>query len=212
MLYGCLNCHNGRRNNLLKKEGEHFFDGLGEIICKKGVAVFDVFLPQVMGAGVGFNAGTMLFQLVAMLILLALLKKYALGPLLNIMKEREDYITGEISSAEKKNEEAKKLIEEQQALLKEAREESHSLIENAKKLGEQQKDEIIKAARQEAERMKESARSEIVKERDQAVSALREQVASLSVMIASKVIEKELDEQAQEKLIQDYLKEVGESR
>ena len=57
------------------------------------------FLPQVMGAGVGFNAGTMLFQLVAMLILLALLKKYALGPLLNIMKEREDYITGEISSA-----------------------------------------------------------------------------------------------------------------
>jgi F-type H+-transporting ATPase subunit b len=170
------------------------------------------FLPQVMGAGVGFNAGTMLFQLVAMLILLALLKKYALGPLLNIMKEREDYITGEISSAEKKNEEAKKLIEEHQALLKEAREESQSLIENAKKLGEQQKDEIIKAARQEAERMKESARSEIVKERDQAVTALREQVASLSVMIASKVIEKELDEQAQEKLIQDYLKEVGESR
>lgn len=104
------------------------------------------FLPQVMGAGVGFNAGTMLFQLVAMLILLALLKKYALGPLLNIMKEREDYITGEISSAEKKNEEAKKLIEEQEALLKEAREESQSLIENAKKLGEQQKDEIIKAA------------------------------------------------------------------
>ena len=38
--------------------------------------------------------------------------------------------------------------------------------------------------------MKESARSEIVKERDQAVTALREQVASLSVMIASKVIEK----------------------
>ncbi len=170
------------------------------------------FIPHVMGAGVGLNAGTMLFQLVAMLILLALLKKYALGPLLNIMKEREDHITGEITSAEKKHEEARKLIEEQQALLKEAREESHSLIENAKKLGEQQKEEIIKAARQEAERMKESARSEIIKERDQAVSALREQVASLSVMIASKVIEKELDEQAQEKLIQDYLKEVGESR
>lgn len=50
-----------------------------------------------------------------------------------------------------------------------------------------------------------------MKEKEQAVSALREQVASLSVMIASKVIEKELDEQAQEKLIQDYLKEVGES-
>ncbi|NPC94447.1 F0F1 ATP synthase subunit B [Bacillus sp. WMMC1349] len=170
------------------------------------------YIPQVMGAGISFNGGTMLFQLVAMLILLALLKKYALGPLLNIMKEREDHINGEITSAETKHQEAKKLIEEQQALLKEAREESHALIESAKKLGEQQKDDIIQAARQEAERLKESARNEIVKEKEQAVNALREQVASLSVMVASKVIEKELDDQAQEKLIQDYLKEVGESR
>ncbi|ADV94495.1 MULTISPECIES: F0F1 ATP synthase subunit B [Bacillaceae] len=162
--------------------------------------------------GLSFNGGDILFQLLAMLILLALLKKYALGPLLNIMKQREDHIAGEITSAEEKNKEAQQLIEEQRVLLKEARQESQTLIENAKKLGEKQKEEIIQAARAESERLKEAARTEIVKEKEQAVSALREQVASLSVMIASKVIEKELDEQAQEKLIQDYLKEVGESR
>ncbi|MFZ7887760.1 F0F1 ATP synthase subunit B [Bacillus subtilis] len=162
--------------------------------------------------GLSFNGGDILFQLLAMLILLALLKKYALGPLLNIMKQREDHIAGEITSAEEKNKEAQQLIEEQRVLLKEARQESQTLIENAKKLGEKQKEEIIQAARAESERLKEAARTEIVKEKEQAVSVLREQVASLSVMIASKVIEKELDEQAQEKLIQDYLKEVGESR
>ncbi|MED3601582.1 F0F1 ATP synthase subunit B [Bacillus subtilis] len=162
--------------------------------------------------GLSFNGGDILFQLLAMLILLALLKKYALGPLLNIMKQREDHIAGEITSAEEKNKEAQQLIEEQRVLLKEARQESQTLIENAKKLGEKQKEEIIQAARAESERLKEAARTEIVKEKEQAVSALREQVASLSVMIASEVIEKELDEQAQEKLIQDYLKEVGESR
>nr|WGD72990.1 F0F1 ATP synthase subunit B [Bacillus subtilis]WGD85869.1 F0F1 ATP synthase subunit B [Bacillus subtilis] len=163
--------------------------------------------------GLSFNGGDILFQLLAMLILLALLKKYALEySLLNIMKQREDHIAGEITSAEEKNKEAQQLIEEQRVLLKEARQESQTLIENAKKLGEKQKEEIIQAARAESERLKEAARTEIVKEKEQAVSALREQVASLSVMIASKVIEKELDEQAQEKLIQDYLKEVGESR
>ncbi|MCY7763568.1 F0F1 ATP synthase subunit B [Bacillus spizizenii] len=162
--------------------------------------------------GLSFNGGDILFQLLAMLILLAFLKKYALGPLLNIMKQREDHIAGEITSAEEKNKEAQQLIEEQRVLLKEARQESQTLIENAKKLGDKQKEEIIQAARAESERLKEAARTEIVKEKEQAVSALREQVASLSVMIASKVIEKELDEQAQEKLIQDYLKEVGESR
>ncbi|GLF89145.1 ATP synthase subunit b [Bacillus safensis] len=170
-------------------------------------------LPVVLGAGgLSFNAGDMLFQLIAMLILLALLKKFALKPLLGIMKQREDYIGNEISSAEQKNVQAEKLLEEQRVLLKEAREESHTLIENAKKIGEKQKEEIIQAARQESERLKESARTEIVKEKEQAVAALREQVASLSVLIASKVIEKELDEQAQEKLIQEYLKEAGESR
>nr|MDH3098394.1 F0F1 ATP synthase subunit B [Bacillus velezensis]WGE00168.1 F0F1 ATP synthase subunit B [Bacillus velezensis] len=162
--------------------------------------------------GLSFNGGDILFQLLAMLVLLALLKKFALGPLLNIMKQREDHIAGEITSAEERNKEAQKLIEERRVLLKEAKQESQSLIENAKKLGEKQKEDIIQAARAESERLKEAARTEIVKEKEQAVSALREQVASLSVLIASKVIEKELDEQAQEQLIQDYLKEVGESR
>nr|WGD67974.1 F0F1 ATP synthase subunit B [Bacillus velezensis] len=162
--------------------------------------------------GLSFNGGDILFQLLAMLVLLALLKKFALEPLLNIMKQREDHIAGEITSAEERNKEAQKLIEEQRVLLKEAKQESQSLIENAKKLGEKQKEDIIQAARAESERLKEAARTEIVKEKEQAVSALREQVASLSVLIASKVIEKELDEQAQEQLIQDYLKEVGESR
>ncbi|MES1027342.1 F0F1 ATP synthase subunit B [Bacillus velezensis] len=162
--------------------------------------------------GLSFNGGDILFQLLAMLVLLALLKKFALGPLLNIMKQREDHIAGEITSAEERNKEAQKLIEEQRVLLKEAKQESQSLIENAKKLGEKQKEDIIQAARAESERLKEAARTEIVKEKERAVSALREQVASLSVLIASKVIEKELDEQAQEQLIQDYLKEVGESR
>lgn len=170
-------------------------------------------IPMVLAAeGIQFNGGDILFQLVAFLVLLWLLKIYAFKPLLNVMKQREDHIAGEISSAEQRNKEAKQLIEEQQELLKKAREESQSLIENAKKLGEQQKNDIIQAARNESERLKEAAKQEIVKEREQAVTALREQVASLSVLVASKVIEKELDEQAQEKLIQDYLKEIGESR
>ncbi|BBP92866.1 hypothetical protein BsIDN1_64840 [Bacillus safensis] len=125
-------------------------------------------LPVVLGAGgLSFNAGDMLFQLIAMLILLALLKKFALKPLLGIMKQREDYIGNEISSAEEKHVQAEKLLEEQRVLLKEAREESHTLIENAKKrLVRNKKEEIIQAARQESERLKESARTEIVKEKN----------------------------------------------
>ncbi|WP_243291970.1 F0F1 ATP synthase subunit B [Bacillus sp. FJAT-47783] len=161
-------------------------------------------------AGGAFNGGDILFQLIAFLILLALLKKYAFGPLMGMMKKREDHIANEIRSAEQKHEEVKKLAEEQRELLKKARQESQELVENAKKIGEQQKEDIIQTARAEANRLKEAARQEIEQEKEQAVAALREQVASLSVLVASKVIEKQLNEKEQEKLINDYIKEVGE--
>lgn len=170
-------------------------------------------LEFALGASVGaFNGGDIIFQLAMFLILLALLRKYAFGPVMNIMKQREEHIANEIGSAELSNQEAKKLVEEQRDLLKQARIESQSLVENAKKIGEKQKEEIVLAGRAESERIKQAAMQEITQEKEQAITALREQVASLSVMIASKVIEKELNEKEQEKLIDDYIKEVGEGR
>lgn len=160
----------------------------------------------------GLNTGDILFQLVMFLILMALLKKFAWGPLMGIMKQREDHIASEINSAEESRQEAKKLLEEQRSLLKEARTEAQGLIENAKKQAEVQRDEIIVTARSEAERIKESAKLEIEQQKEQAVSAIREQVASLSVLIASKVIEKELSAEDQEKLINEYIQEAGEER
>lgn len=158
--------------------------------------------------GIAFNGGDILFQLLMFLILLALLKKFAFGPLLSMMQTRADHIANEIETAEKNRKEAQSLLEEQRENLKKSRQEAQELIENAKKLGEEQKNEIISAARAEADRLKEAAKKEIAQEKEQAISALREQVASLSVLIASKVIEKELNEQDQQKLINDYIQEV----
>jgi F-type H+-transporting ATPase subunit b len=165
----------------------------------------------VLGAG-GVNTGDIIFQLVMFIILLALLKKFAWGPLMGIMHERENHIANEIEAAEKSRQEANKNLEEQRQLLTEARQEAQGLIENSKKHGEEQRQEIIAAARAEAERLKESAKREIETQKEQAVTALREQVASLSVLVASKVIEKELSVEDQQKLINDYIQEAGEQR
>lgn len=161
-------------------------------------------------AGGGFNGGDIVFQLIMFIILLTALKKVAWGPLMGIMKQREDHISGQIDAAEKSRAEANNILEEQRALLKEARQEAGSLIENAKKQGEVQREEIVAAARHESERIKEAAKFEIEQQKEKAVSAIREQVASLSVMIATKVIEKELTAQDQEKLISQYIQEAGE--
>ncbi|TYR80169.1 F0F1 ATP synthase subunit B [Priestia megaterium] len=165
----------------------------------------------VLGA-TGVNTGDIVFQLVVFMILLFLLRKYAFGPVMGIMKQREEHIANEIDSAEQQNEQAKKLVEEQRELLKQSRQEVQVMMENAKKSAEDKKEEIITAAREESERLKVAAKQEIEQQKEQAVAALREQVASLSVLIASKVIEKELSEQDQEKLIHEYIQEVGDVR
>lgn len=86
------------------------------------------------------------------------------------------------------------------------------MIEDAKAAGSKQEEQIIAAAKKEAERLKEAAQADIQNEKERAIQALQDKVASLSVLIASKVIEKELTEQDQEKLINEYIKEVGEER
>lgn len=154
--------------------------------------------------------GDALYTLFTFIILLILLRKFAWGPIMDMMKRREEYIANEIETAEKNRKEAEKYLEEQRQAIQKARQEAQEIMENAKKLSEKQGEEIIAKAKEEAERVKQAALSEIQREKEQAVAELREQVASLSVLIATKVIEKELDEAAQEKLIQDYLKEVGE--
>ena len=166
----------------------------------------------ILGSSAGFNGGDMIYQLVMFIILLALLKKFAWGPLMGVMKQREEHVANEILAAEASRQEALKYLEEQREILKQSREEAGQLIENAKLQGEAQREDIVKQARLEAERVKEAATREIVQEKEKAIMALREQVGSLSVLIASKVIEKELSEADQEKLINDYIQEAGEGK
>jgi len=171
-----------------------------------------VFQVNTFVLGSAMANGDVLFTLVSFIILLFLVRKVAFGPLMNMMKQREQHIAGEIEAAEKNNAEAKKLVEEQRAFMKQSRIEAQELIEKAKKQAEEQKDGIIVAAKAEAESIKEAAVKDIQREKEQAIAALQAQVAVLSVQIASKVIQKELKEEDQASLIRDYIKEVGEVR
>ncbi|NTX59019.1 ATP synthase F0 subunit B, partial [Myxococcus sp. CA039A] len=72
-----------------------------------------------------------------------------------------------------------------------------------------QAEDIIRQAKEEAARIKEEALRDIETEKNLAVAALRSQVSAMSVMIASKIIEKQIDEKSQEQLVEHYLKEVG---
>ena len=148
-------------------------------------------------------------QLVAFLILLYLLQRYAFKPLFGVMEKRRQMVLEQMETAQKNRDEAQKLLEEQKQALQQARKEAYEIIEQAKATGAKQAEDIIAAARSEAARLKEEALRDIESEKNKAVVALKAQVSGLSVMIASKIIEKQIDEQTQRELVEKYLQEVG---
>lgn len=180
----------------------------------KGVEIVHSYLDyMVVGAGVGgLRLPDMFVTLFFFVVLLVLLRKFAWGPLMNMMEQRENYVANEIEAAENSRAAAEKAAAEATAQLNQVRQEAQKMIEDAKNAGIKQEQDIITSAREEADRIKKLAQADIQNEKEQAILALQAQVASLSVLVASKVIEKEIDAQDQAQFINDYIKEVGEER
>jgi F-type H+-transporting ATPase subunit b len=125
------------------------------------------------------------------------------------MEKRRQLVQEQMESAQNNRSAAERLIEEQKQALQQARKEAYDIIELAKTTGSKQADNIVQAARSESNRIKEDAIRDIETEKNKAIAALKAQVSGLSVLIASKIIEKQVDEQSQKQLVDQYLQDVG---
>lgn len=150
-----------------------------------------------------------LYTIIAFGILFWLLNKYAFGPLFGIMEKRRQLIQEQMNVAENSRVAAEASMSEQKAALEDARKEAYAIIEQARATSSKQADEIVTSAKNEATRLKDEALKDIESEKNKAISALRTEVGGISVQIASKIIEKQVDEKSQEEIVNKYLKEVG---
>ena len=162
----------------------------------------------ILGAGVEW--GTTIVTLVTFVILIILLKKFAWGPLKEVMDKRERDINKDIDDAEQAKINAQKLEEENRKTLKETQDEVQRILDDAKVQARKQHEEIIHEANVRANGMIETAQSEINSEKERALADINNQVSELSVLIASKVLRKEISEQDQKDLVEKYLKEAGD--
>ncbi|MDP1808265.1 MAG: F0F1 ATP synthase subunit B [Actinomycetota bacterium] len=153
--------------------------------------------------------GLIIWEIIAFFGLLLILRRFAWGPLLGILKEREDNIRESVEKAEQTRVEAARLMGDYKKQLTKARAEAQQIIEQGRKFGDTMKDEIVAKARQEAEQVTTKATEEIAREKDAAVAELQSKVADLTIEAAARVVNKSFDKQAHEKLIDQYLSEVG---
>ncbi|WP_138495797.1 F0F1 ATP synthase subunit B [Paenibacillus pinistramenti] len=157
-----------------------------------------------------FSWESLVFALIAFLILYLLLNKYAFGPLFSVMEKRRELVLQQVEEAKQTREQANVYVEEQKQALQQARKDAYDIIEQSKQTSSKQAAQIIELAKEEAVRLKDEAVRDIENEKNKAVEQLRSEVGVVSVKIASKLIEKEVkDDSVQEELVDQYLKEVG---
>ena len=162
------------------------------------------------GETMGTAIGTSLVLLASFLTLLAVLSYYVWKPVKKIMDDREQLIHDDIDYAEERKVEAERLKEENEALLKSTQAEISELMENAKGQAKREQEMIIKDAEARSSQMINDAQADIEREKEKAIRDINDQVAEISVLIAEKMIRKELNSEDQKSLVAEYLQEAGD--
>ena len=156
-----------------------------------------------------FSFGLFFWQLLIFVGLILILKKFAWKPILDTLNERENSIKESLESAQKAKDEFSKIKADNDKILSNAKKERDFIISDAKKTGREIIEDSKNAAKLESEKIIENARESIIQEKDLILKDLKSQVVDISVEIASKILQKELNEkQKQEDYTQKLIDQI----
>ena len=151
----------------------------------------------------------LIWGVVAFLLLLAAMYKLVFPKVNQALEDRAAVIEGKMEEAEAKLNEAETTKADFEARIADARGEANRIIDEAKSTAESLRADIIARAEQEARGIVERAQSEIAAERDRALQELRTEVGALSVELASRIVERELDASTHQGLVDDYIQRLS---
>ena len=152
------------------------------------------------------DLGLMIWTVVTFLIMVAILKKVAWGPLLKVLEEREEKIRREVEAAEKNRAEMERLKADYERQMAEVETRAKALLAEAEKKGLENREAILKDAEAQARKIQEKTLQELQAEKEKISRELRSELGELSVEIAEKIVRKTIDKKVQEDALQDFLK------
>ena len=153
-----------------------------------------------------------IWTLLTFLVMFALLAKLAFKPIAEALDRRSQTIKQSLDEAESARAEAKRSMEEYSKQLADARNQAKKIIDEGKSLGETVRKEVVDKAATEAQAIMQRAQEEIVREKEKSLQELRDTVANLSVLIAGKVIERQVDAATHRQLIESMINDLSKVR
>jgi len=158
------------------------------------------------------DPGLFIWTILTFLGLLAFLAKFAWRPLLQALDSRQEAIRKSLDDAQQAKQELERLQQESAQIIRQARVEADSIIGNSRADGERLREEIKQNARAEASAVVRNAERQIQLETERALQQIRHEAIDLSVMIASKLLQRNLTKEDNARLIDEALKQVETTR
>jgi len=160
----------------------------------------------------GINLNLLVSQLVNFTLLTILLYVLLYKPVLRMLNERKERIARSMADIEAARDAAAKAQQEYDRTIAEAQRKAQQIIAQASETGEKVSVDIKAEAQQEADAIRQKAREEAVVERDRILAEVQNQIAGLTMLATEKVLGTSLDANAQRKLIDDFISNLGEAK
>jgi F-type H+-transporting ATPase subunit b len=154
------------------------------------------------------DPGLFIWTIITFLVLVTVLAKFAWRPLLEALESRQESIRKSLDDAKQAKQELERLQHESAEIIRQGRIEADAIITRSRADAERLREEMRGKARAEAEGIVKNAERQIQLETGRALQQIRREAVDLSVMIASKLIQRNLTKEDNEKLIEDALKQV----
>ena len=161
-------------------------------------------------AFVGVNFWTALFVLLNTLIIFFVAKKFLFVPVMKIITERQQEIDDMYAEADQAKSEASALRTEYEEKLAVAAQTSERIVKEAVERGQHREEDIIRQANAEADAILQKAQADIAQEKKKALNDAKNEIAGLAMDIAGKVVGRSLTDADQEKLVDQFIEELGE--
>lgn len=154
---------------------------------------------------------TIIFQILNLLLLMVLFKKYLFKPVTEILEKRQAEIEGHYQEAQQAETDAKAMKADYENKMAGARQEADRVIKTATESANAMSASIVEDARMQADQLKRRAQTEIDLERRRAFDEVKGELSGIALDIASQVIEREVNEKDHEAFINEFIKNVGEA-
>lgn len=159
---------------------------------------------------IGVNFWTALFVLLNTLAIFFVAKKFLFGPVHRMITNRQAEIDGMYSDATRAKTEAEQMATDYRRKLRDAQQTSERLMKEAAERGLKREVEIVKNAREQAEAILERANEDAAMEKKKALTSAKDEISSIAMAMAEKVIARELTEDDQAKLVDNFINELGD--